>query len=295
MDLGTKISNSWVLTKACFKVLVGNPQLFMFPICSVVATAVIILGFMGFTISTLMFSSFLGDGGSSVIILNVIGWVIVYYLTVFVVIFSNVAIVGSANMILDGKKPTVSDGFRIASSRIGPIIGWTILSGTVSLIIKAIQNKSGTLGKFVMGLLGIAWTIVTYFVVPIIVFEGVGPFESLKRSIAILKKIWGESLVTNFGVHMVISIAVLSLIIVMLPLLFISFSISPFMFVGVLGLLIVLIAAISIVGTTLKGILMAALYRYAKTGKTGFGISKETMKGMFAPKEPMLGRNLGNM
>jgi hypothetical protein len=65
-------------------------------------------------------------------------------------------------------------------------------------------------------------------------------------------------------------------------------------FVGVLGMMILLIAAVSLIGTTLKGILMAALYRYARSGKAGFGIPKEAMKGMFAPKQPMFGRrNMG--
>jgi hypothetical protein len=293
MDLGTRISNSWELTKACFKVLVGNPQLLVFPIASMVATTIIILGFLGFSISTLIAGSMIDIGAEAVMAINIVGWIVIYYLIVFVAIFCNVAIVGSAGMMLDGKRPTVSDGFRVAMSRIGPIIGWTLVTGTVSLIIKAIQNRSGNIGKIVMGMIGIAWTILTYFVVPVIVFEGIGPFQALKRSTQILKKIWGESLVTNFGIHMVIGIAILVLAVLMVPLVLISININPILLIGVIGLFIVLVAAISLVGTALKAILMAVLYRYATTGRAGFGISTGSLGGMFSSKDgsgPVFGR-----
>ena len=284
------------MTKACFKVLMENPSLLVFPVASMVATTILILGFLGFTISTLVLSTFMTGGGEVVLALNIIGWIVIYYATVFVAIFSNVAIVGSAGMMLDGKKPTVSDGFRVAMSRIGPILGWTLLTGTVSLIIQAIQSRSGNLGKIVMGIIGIAWTILTYFVVPIIVYEGLGPFQAVKRSTMVLKKIWGESLVTNFGIHMVISIALIVLVVAMLPLAFIAISVNPLLLVFVIGLFIVLFAAISLIGAALKGILMAALYRYAKTGRAGFGISKESLNGMFTPEGsgPMFGRRTRN-
>ena len=65
------------------------------------------------------------------------------------------------------------------------------------------------MGQFVAGLLGMAWSITTYFVIPVLVVEKKNPFEAMKRSVGILRKTWGESLVANFGIGLIVFLLII--------------------------------------------------------------------------------------
>lgn len=84
-------------------------------------------------------------------------------------------------------------------SRLPQIFAWALVSATVGVLLKLVENAHEKIGQFISAILGTAWTVVTFFVVPVLVVEKVGPFEAIKRSIALLKKTWGEALAGNFG------------------------------------------------------------------------------------------------
>ena len=111
--------------------------------------------------------------------------------------FFNTAIIACAINRLQGGEPSVGYGFSVAMSRIHLILGWALLSATVGLALRIIEDRSERVGQFVTGLLGMAWTVMSYLVVPILVVEQKGPFAALKESSVLLKKTWGERLVGN--------------------------------------------------------------------------------------------------
>src|SRR5206468_674804 len=78
------------------------------------------------------------------------------------------------------------------------ILAWALVSATVGVLLRAIESNR-QVGRFVSMILGTAWTIITYFVVPVLVVEKTGPFKAVGRSIELLKKTWGEALIGNFG------------------------------------------------------------------------------------------------
>src|SRR5690606_23304734 len=117
-----------------------------------------------------------------------------YFVTYTVIIFSNVAIVGMAMMRLRGEDPTVKDGFRIASEHINAILGYAAISATVGMILNAIRgDEDNIVGQIVAGLIGTGWNLITFLVIPVLVIEGVGPIEGIKRSGSLLKSTWGEN------------------------------------------------------------------------------------------------------
>lgn len=122
-----------------------------------------------------------------------------YFVNYFIIVFFNSAVISCAILRMQGGNPTVGDGLRMAAARLPFIAGWAFLSATVGLILRIIEDRSEKVGRFVAGLLGMAWAIVSFLVVPILVVEKKGPFEALKESTALLKKTWGEQLVSNFG------------------------------------------------------------------------------------------------
>src|SRR5262249_51826250 len=128
------------------------------------------------------------------------GWVWVvmfayYFCNYFVVVFCNSALISCALIRFNGGTPTVGDGLQAAASRLPQILAWALVSATVGILLKAVENVHERAGQLISGLLGLAWTVLTYFVVPVLVVEKVGPFEAIRRSMAILRKTWGEALV----------------------------------------------------------------------------------------------------
>ncbi len=71
------------------------------------------------------------------------------------------------------------------------------------MVLRAISERSGLLGRLVVGLVGLAWNLATFLVVPVLVVEDVGPIEAIRQSAAYLKRTWGEQIVGNLGMGLV--------------------------------------------------------------------------------------------
>jgi hypothetical protein len=69
----------------------------------------------------------------------------------------------------------------------------------VGTILRAIQDRLGSVGKIITGLIGVAWSIATFFVVPVIAYENLGPIGAFKRSVLLMKEKWGEKLGATFS------------------------------------------------------------------------------------------------
>src|SRR5438309_11691902 len=89
--------------------------------------------------------------------------------------------------------PTISDGLKVARENIKRIAGWALVTATIGLILRAIAERFGFLGRIIAGALGAAWGIVTYLVVPVLIFEKIGPWAAVKRSGSLLRQTWGEA------------------------------------------------------------------------------------------------------
>ena len=104
---------------------------------------------------------------------------------------------------MEGGDPTVSDGLRAAGARLSLIAGWALIQATVGLVLRVIEDRSERLGQIIASLLGMAWTVTSFLVIPILVIEDKGPFAALEESAALLKKTWGEQLIGNFSFGLV--------------------------------------------------------------------------------------------
>ena len=100
---------------------------------------------------------------------------------------------------LDGGNPTIGDGFAIANSRLANILGYAFIAATVGLILRAIQERVGFLGKIVVGLIGAGWSVATYLVVPVLVAREIGPIDAVKESASLLRRTWGENVIGQAG------------------------------------------------------------------------------------------------
>jgi hypothetical protein len=164
------------------------------------------------------------------------------------------------------------------------IAGWAAASATVGIILKAIESRSEKIGQIVVGLLGTAWSIATYFVVPVLVVEKLGPVDAAKRSVAILKKAWGESIVANFGIGLFVFLATLPGIALIVVGAFLAATQSLALGITVVVLGVVWTMLVSLISSTLNTIIIAALYLYAADGETPQHFNGELLRDAFAPK-----------
>jgi hypothetical protein len=277
-----KIKNSWNLIKASAAVLRADKELVVFPILSSIALLIVTASF-----AVPMFMAGLFDQmltGNSQILYYIVLFLF-YVVQYTVIIFANSALIGAALIRLRGGDPTVGDGFRIAVQHFGNILGYALISATVGLILRWIADRSQTLGRIVVSLIGLAWNLATYLVVPVLVVENVGPFEAVKRSAKLLKQTWGEQIVGNFSIGLIFGLLSLLAGLIGVPLFIwaaMAESIALMVFIGLATVLIWVL--LSLISSTLNGIYVAAVYNYVAQGQTGGFFSEDMIQGAFRAK-----------
>jgi hypothetical protein len=204
-DLISRFARSCQLIQASREVLKADSALLILPALSGLATTALAAGFVGLAISDGIFNA-LHKGGSLDASASFYAWLFCWYVVqYFVVIFFNTALVGAAIAVLDGGRPTVVTALKLALSRIGAILGYAVISATVGVFLQALAERLGLIGRLIGGAVGLAWTAGTFLVVPILAAEGVGPWRAIERSTALLHKTWGENLIGNAGISLVMS------------------------------------------------------------------------------------------
>lgn len=274
-----RLARSWSLVKASASVLQADKELMLFPALSAVALLCVTAGFAVPMVLTLN-----PDSQAAGPLHFVVGFLF-YLVSYFVIFFCNSALVGASLIRLRGGDPTLSDGFRIAFGKVGTIFGYALIAATVGMVLRAIQERAGLIGRIIVGLMGIAWSLASFLVVPVLVTEEVGPIDAVKRSTLLLKKTWGEQFVGNFSIGSISGLAIFGVFLVTIPLAIVVGSTGSIpLLVTVIALGVFSVMAISLISATLTGIYTAAVYRYAAEGEVGFGFSNEQVEGAFRPK-----------
>ncbi len=274
-----RIGTGWALTKTSLRVLRQDKELLLFPLISGITLLLILGAFVGGMFFAVGFDAAFGGSWTW---LSAVLIVIFYIVSFFVGFFFNAAIIGAATIRLNGGNPTLADGFRIARENAGRIFLWAVFAATVAMILRAIQERLGVVGKILIGIVGIAWSLATYFVVPVLIFEKLGPWAAVKRSAHIFKSTWGETLVGGFS---------MGAIFVLLGLAGLLAPVLGFVLGGIIGLavgavvLIVYWVILALVASAASSVLIAALYRFATTGKIAEGFQGLPMFGVAPPRQ----------
>ena len=279
-----RIKRSWELVKASFEVLKQDRELILFPIVSGVIMFFVTLTFLIPTLVGNFFDNLFVNG------IPIFGYIVLFlfYLVQYIVVYYNsTALVGAAMIRLRGGDPTVKDGYRIAWSQILPIIGWALLSATVGLILNVLSSNSKNKGRgksLIASLIGAAWNVLTFLVVPVLAVEGLGPIQAVKRSWELLKGTWGEQISGKLSIGLIFGLigfgggAVLVGLGVGLSILLESFI--PAIIFGIL--LFIFITILSLLNSTLSSIFSAAVYEYAVEGKAGYFDAKLIEESLYS-------------
>ena len=260
-------SNSWALVKASANVLKMDKELLVFPLMSGIATVLVLASFAAPLVVTGGWRVF-AEGEGPPYLAYALGFL--FYLVQYTVIFFfNSALVGAALIRLDGGDPTVSDGLSIAFGRLGAILGYAAVAATVGMILRAISERSGIVGRIVVGLVGMAWTLATFLAVPVLVTKNVGPIDAVKESARLFRKTWGEQVVGNFGMGWAVALMTISWTLVSVGLVALGARVSPSAVFVAMAVAVAGYVFLALFSSALKGIYTAALYRYASTGDAG--------------------------
>ncbi len=277
----TRMRRGWELTKESWAVVRRDRSLMVFPVVAVISALLVALIFAGG-------GALLYDSSDSEVLL-IVALVIGAYLLIAVSIFFNVALSACAARSLEGHDTTPGEGFAAARSRLGAIFGWAGLQLVVGALISAIQallkDSAGQLvASIVGGLAGLAWNIATFFVIPVIALEGLGPKEALKRSIAVMRERWGESVTGSFAIGgLIFLVAFLPGAGLVVLGIVIGSSAS-----AVAAVLIALGIAIFVVGAVVQAALMAifkvALFRFATEDRVLGDYERPQLEAAFVPR-----------
>ena len=267
------IGHTFELMKMSWRVLMMDRELILFPIMSGVALLVLVAVMLGVGGATGTLDR-IGQGSSeSLGAVDAILGAAFVFVSSSIVIFFNAALIAAALERLRGGDPNIGSGLRAASARLPQILAWALITVIVSMILQALRERGGIAGSIASMIGGVAWSLATFFVIPVLVTEGVGPIEAIKRSAGLLRQTWGNQVTANFGFMIVGLLAVLVAIVPTALL----FFVHPLLGIAV-GVPLVALA----MGTVqaLEGIFKAALYDYAR-GDDPHGFDRDTLAGAY--------------
>ena len=275
------ISRGFRLARASWWVVKKDRELLWLPVisfvCSLVVMVVFGLGMLGIGLPK--------QGETVSPGIYILGF-FMYVALSFVTIYFNAAVIGTAMKRLRGEDAKISDGLALARQHIGKIFVWAVLTATVGMILRQLQERAGIVGRILIGIVGIAWSVLTYFVLPVLLFEPVGVGESIKRSTQIFRERWGEQFIGNATIS-------LAVVLIGIPVVLVGgllAAVAPP--VGIL-VLIVSIGALMAIGAACSGVFNAALYRYATTGESSGAFTVEDMNASFRPRRGARGATPG--
>ena len=262
-----KLSRSWDLVGKSFGILLSDKELLYLPIATGFAClAFSVIIFAGYALAFPSQITALGAAtGPHQLPLTQGMWACLFFfylVNYFIVVFFNVALVAAASDRLAGGNATINYGLQVAWERKGKIFQWALLASTVGILLNALEQRLGWLGRLVTRFIGVAWTMATFFVVPLLAAEDVGPAEALVRSGELFTETWGEQLVGGFSFGLIFTL--LAIPGAALPFLLGSAFGSTGVVTGAI-LMIVYWLLLSVISAAVQGIFTAALYRYVTT------------------------------
>jgi hypothetical protein len=278
----TRFQTSWAIAKRSWAVLKSDKSLAWFPVLSAVGSLIVVAVLAGLIALMGIDSSSTGDS------LQPIGWVLIvvgYLALAMVQTYFLAALVAGADMRLRGTDSSVRAALDIANSRMHRLLPWAIVTATVTMILQAIEERFGIVGRIVAGLVGLAWNLVTFLVVPILVLEDLAVRPAITRSKDLFKKTWGENVIGQGGLGLVGMLAVIPG--VLLVMIGVGIGTVGLVVFGAIGVVWIVVAAVAV--SALSGIYRTALYHFAAHGQVPGEFADIDFNDAFKPRQNRLG------
>jgi hypothetical protein len=281
MKKNSRFSRGWRLTKDSWAVIKADRSLLAFPVvgsvAAIVAFAIIAVpGVAAWAASDQWWTALPFAA-------------LALYAATFVTIYMGVGLAAAAAQVMEGNDATLKTGLAVSNQHLGSIAKWALVQATVGLIINALQqmaeSENGLLrivGLIFTMLISVAWSLASFFVIPLLAFEDLGPKDALTRSVSIIKGQWGESVVGSASIGGIIGLlGILPSIVLIVCGVGVGGPVGIAMIV--VGAIVLVIAAVLV--NTLSQVFRVALYRYATGVPQTPGFASDDLAGAFRPKK----------
>lgn len=279
-----RIRIGWDLTKKAWGVVRTNPQLLKLPIFGGLL-ALLALVVFGAPAAALV----AGDNPSQAAQIGAGALALTgMYLASYAVIFFNVALAASADQAFKGNEADTSYGIAIAKSRNGVIAAWALVAGLVSLFFAILRDRGGLAGQIAAGLGGAIWSLVTFLVIPVLAFEGIGPMQAIKRSTGLFKQRWGQQITGNAAIGIITFLFMLLGVALIVGGVFAAASGGVLLVLGVgiaVGGVVVMIAA-AVASGAVRGVFGVALYHYVAENQLAGPFTQADLESVVKAKQP---------
>lgn len=283
-----KIATSWELVKKSLAILASDKELVLLPLTS---------AFLSLLAGVLLFGTYFVTNWPEIRAAHAAGpgarlpytgtlyllTFVFYVANYFVVVFCNVALVAVANNRMGGGSWGMRAGLDLAWQRKWSIFQWAVFAATVGMILRTISERVGLLGRIVVGLVGLAWSLAIYFIVPVLAFENLGPIDAFKRSVQLFRKTWGERVVAGVSFGLIFALPwflLMGLAMALMPMM----AGSIVALIAVYGFLTVSFVVLFAVSSAASSIFNVALYNYALSGRVHGGFSEDDFLFAWVPK-----------
>jgi hypothetical protein len=290
-----KFRASYLLAAESFELFRKDKEIVWFVVLNIVSVLLVAFLFVGVAIGLALTGvfEFPVEGEEFSLTAQLLGYgalLIFYLITSYITAFYGVALASVVSARLEGEDKGFKDGMKAAGERAGKIFGWSLLASTVGVILQAIADRLGWAGRLFSFLGNVAWSVATFFIVPVLARENENVKGSVKRSTEIFVKTWGETIIMNFSlslfflaVHLVLIVAAIGTGILLAS--------NPLL-VGVVVLgYVALFIFVAIMQSVLESVFKVVLYEYATRGAIPESFTPELVIGALTKKEPRTPQN----
>ncbi len=253
-----RFRTGWSLTTDSISVIRRQPELLVFPLVAGLSSLLFFIVFLG----PLVIAEFFGETATLLVLFGL------YFATTFVSTYCTAALVHATATVFRGEDPSVVGSLKAVGNRVGPIAVWSVIAATVSVILRSLEDSDNPIAGLLSVLFSIGWSILTFFIVPVIVFEDVTVRSMFERSGTTFRETWGETLGAGFGVTLIVGLIGLGLVLLALALATPVTALAPGAGIGLGVVLVVFAITIAyLLSQTVWGIIKTALYLYATDGQ----------------------------
>ncbi len=268
-----KVQQAWRVMGVSWDVLKRDKELLLISLLSLLGEAALLASFLRPVVRAGMAgrpNPFQEGSGPGYL------WIFLLYFSLYLVTtYFNTAIAACAVIRLRGRNPTLGDGFRAATECLLFILGWALFAASVGLVLRMIEEKSRWIGRLAAGLLGVAFSVAGFLVVPVIAVERVGPVTALKRSAGMLRRTWGDQVVGSFSFALLFFLLALPGVAFLVPGMLLD---RPAPLWAGLALFALYLLLLGIVQGTLGVIFRTAVYLYARDRQAPPGFQAEMLQ-----------------
>jgi hypothetical protein len=285
-------SRSWEITKISFRVMGKDKELLIYPFLAAIFSLLFSIAILFPTIIYEMIQSGVPEDVLSAF--SLLEYLIVFgtYLGLaLIATFFNVCVVYTVKTRFEGGNATLGSSFKFAFSKFHLIISWSLIVATVGLLLYILDRIAESLGnageiivRIIRGIIGMAWGIVTIFVIPGLVYYGLGPKDAIKKSVDTLSKTWGESIIRHYGLGFIQFLFFLLGAGIGTGIYFLTQS------MGITGIIITVVVVfvyfllLFLIFNVANSVYNTALFVYADTGSIPEGFNQELMSKAYKKK-----------